>query len=458
MKKLVIILISILVTSALILGACSAAPSTPAPAPPSTTAAPAPPPATSAAPPPATTAAPPPPTTSAPAPPPPSTSQPPAATGPLIIGELGPRTGWGGVYGTDGMDLTLAYADYYNARGGINGRQIKIVQYDDESEPEKDMLYVKKLIENDNALVIGGPIFTGQAEAAIQAARNQGVPLIYELPFNEDPPETHVSGSNIFGIDTSGVRYIQATVGQLKKLGAKTLAILASADDSGQEDVGFITEVAKAAGLQVIMTERIDSNAIDATPQVTKIKNAKPDAIHLGGSGSFVGVVVKGIKLAGIEIPVAATPGVMAKETFVLIKGYEPKNFIITALRPHLAAFGIMPAESNYMKLSNRMWDIWKAKYGESRGNQTDTFLTWIAWNFDYMDLAVEAIKQAGPLPADVKAARKAINDALENKIKNFEQILGTRTLTPTDHIGLNTATQEIVLLTVQNGNVIQLK
>jgi ABC-type branched-subunit amino acid transport system substrate-binding protein len=99
------------------------------------------------------------------------------------------------------------------------------------------------------------------------------------------------------------------------------------------------------------------------------------------------------------------------------------------------------------------MWDVWSAKYGETRGAKADFLLGWAAWEFDAMNLAIEAIKQAWPLPDDLQAARDAINNALENKIVNFEQILGTRTITPTEHIGF-VSTESPIFLTVKDGKV----
>ena len=119
---------------------------------------------------------------------------------------------------------------------------------------------------------------------------------------------------------------------------------------------------------------------------------------------------------------------------------------------PHSAGFDVLPATHPIMQTADRMWEIWSWKYGETRGTKEEVVLTWIGLEIDIMDLIVEAIKQAGPLPSDLSKAREAINDALENKIKGFYQMAGERTMTPTDHVGLDVMGGDIPLVTIKDG------
>ena len=185
------------------------------------------------------------------------------STEPLRIGSIESRTGWGGVYLTDGADLKFAYADYVNARGGIDGRPIEIVEYDDESEAELGYLYASKLIEQDKVLAITGPVWTDICLATIEATRYSGCPHIYEGP-NTPPPEVYEPGSNIYATDLPSGRYFMATVKYLKeKLGAKTLAVLATTGETGEEDLGWIKDAAaELGGIEIVIEERIDPAAI----------------------------------------------------------------------------------------------------------------------------------------------------------------------------------------------------
>jgi len=163
--------------------------------------------------------------------------------------------------------------------------------------------------------------------------------------------------------------------------------------------------------------------------------------------------MMKGYQLLGLDMPVAGGTGFITPEASVLIAGFEPEILVLPALRPHIAGFGVLPPGHPLIELSDRMWDVWSEEYGESRGTKEDMLLSWIAWEMDVMDLVVEAIRQASPLPEDLQAAREAINYALENKIIGFEQRLGRRTITPTDHIGLR-VTEDVIFLTIKDGQI----
>jgi ABC-type branched-subunit amino acid transport system substrate-binding protein len=377
-----------------------------------------------------------------------------AGTNPLVIGSIGPRTGWGGVYAEDGMDFRLAYAKYINQRGGINGRLIKIVDYDNETKAETTYLYVKKLIEQDKVHVIIGPTFSANCLAAVQAAKYQGVPLIYETPM-EPPKEVFEQGSNIFSIDAPGSRYFYASIKLLhERFGVKKLAILATSDESGQEDLDWVKAAVKETpGMDIVIEQRIDPSAIDAMPQLTKIKGSYPDALQLAGSGTSIGPIVKGFAMLGMKVPVVGSTGYVSAETFNLIKGYEPEILIMPTMRPQSAGFGALPAGHPMIEISERMVDVWMAEHGEKRGTKQQILTGWMGWSIDMMDLIIEAVKQAEPFPDDIEAGRKALNHSLENNITDLEQMLGKRSMTPTNHIGLRT-TEDVIFLTVKKGKV----
>ncbi len=80
-----------------------------------------------------------------------------AAPGPneIRIGNTAPYTGPASAYGVIAKAIT-AYLDKTNAEGGINGRKINMITYDDGYEPTKTMAMTRKLVEEDNVLLALG--------------------------------------------------------------------------------------------------------------------------------------------------------------------------------------------------------------------------------------------------------------------------------------------------------------
>ena len=108
--------------------------------------------------------------------------QSPAAPGAneIRIGNTAPYTGPASAYGVIAKAIA-AYLEKTNAEGGINGRKISMITYDDGYEPTKTMAMTRKLVEEDNVLLTLGTIGTN-TNAAIQPYLNsKKVPQLFAL-------------------------------------------------------------------------------------------------------------------------------------------------------------------------------------------------------------------------------------------------------------------------------------
>src|SRR5437660_7803618 len=77
----------------------------------------------------------------------------------IKIGNTMPYSGPASAYGTIGKTIA-AYFNKVNAEGGINGRQINFISYDDGYSPPKTVEQVRKLVESDEVLLIFNPLGT----------------------------------------------------------------------------------------------------------------------------------------------------------------------------------------------------------------------------------------------------------------------------------------------------------
>ncbi|WP_235983361.1 ABC transporter substrate-binding protein [Bradyrhizobium australiense] len=98
----------------------------------------------------------------------------------IRIGNTAPYTGPASAYGVIAKVIS-AYLDKVNAEGGINGRKVNMITYDDAYDPNKTMEMTRKLVEDDQALFILGTIGTN-TNAAIQPYLNsKKVPQLFAL-------------------------------------------------------------------------------------------------------------------------------------------------------------------------------------------------------------------------------------------------------------------------------------
>jgi branched-chain amino acid transport system substrate-binding protein len=147
----------------------------------------------------------------------------------IRVGSTFPFSGPASALGNVGKAL-IAYAEFINDKGGVNGRKIKLIALDDAYSPSKSVEQTRKLVENEEAAFLFSPLGTASISANIKYANNKKVPHLFVL-----------SGANKF---TNHVEYPYTTTG------------LASYDTEGKVYAKFITEKMPGARIANPLSER----------------------------------------------------------------------------------------------------------------------------------------------------------------------------------------------------------
>lgn len=171
-----------------------------------------------------------------------------------------------------------------NDAGGItvNGEKytIKLVNYDDKGDANSTVSAVQRLIENDKASVIIGPITSTSTLAAMEITEKAKIPMI--TPIAASPAITSKGYKYIFrdkdtaSEQTEGVISYATQVLKLKKG-----AIMARNDDWGRSSVEEFKKRLESKGGQVVATEYHEPSDKDFSAQLSKIKAANPDFVYL---------------------------------------------------------------------------------------------------------------------------------------------------------------------------------
>jgi branched-chain amino acid transport system substrate-binding protein len=96
----------------------------------------------------------------------------------IRIGNTVPYSGPASAYGVIGK-TEAAYFDKINAEGGIKGRKIKFISYDDAYSPPKTVEQVRKLVESDEVLLVFSPLGTASNSAIQKYMNNKKVPQLF---------------------------------------------------------------------------------------------------------------------------------------------------------------------------------------------------------------------------------------------------------------------------------------
>jgi branched-chain amino acid transport system substrate-binding protein len=324
-----------------------------------------------------------------------------------------------------GMDIAV---DDINKAGGVNGRQLKIVLLDGESDPAKAVLHAKRFIEVDKVSVLTGFTATSSTMAAIQTIESGKVPLLASSPI---VAEGAAVKKWIFTVtprqkEASLPMMLDAMV----KRGAKKIAYLYIDNVFGQTGLKVIEEAAKAQNTSLAVVEKYAVGSTDLGPQVTHIKTAGADGLIITGNVPDTTMAIKNARELGFTAPIFADYAVVSPE-FIQLAGKYGEGIVSTSLKTLVAPE--LPANDPQKKVCVDFYDKYVKAYGP--------FSLYAGHSWDQIHMITDALKKIDPKldpskPDDVVKIREQVRDKLE-AVKGFVGQNGIFTLSPTDHNGL---------------------
>ena len=349
----------------------------------------------------------------------------------LKIGAVLSVTGPASFLGEPEKNTLLLLQDELNAKGGVEGRKLEFVIYDDESDVNKCVMAAKKLIEQDHVAVVLGPSISGNTLAISKFFAPAKIPLVSCAASEKIVKPVDPWVFNTPQLDRHAVGKILADA---KKKGYTKLAILTVSDGYGQSGRAVLEDLIPAKGMTLVADEVFGPKDTDMSAQLTKIKGAAPDAIICWGTNPGPAVVARNRAQLGITIPLYMSHGVASKK-FIELAGESAEGIILPAGR--LTAVAQVPDGNPQKALLTK----YVADYTKKYGNPPSTFG---GHAYDALMLVVEAVKTG-------KSAKpQDIRDNLE-KITNLPGTAGVYTMTPENHNGLNE--DAFIMVTIEKGD-----
>lgn len=312
-----------------------------------------------------------------------------------------------------------------NAKGGVNGAKVELFIYDTQGDATKAVQLATKLIRNDKVVAIIGPSTTGESLAVIPIAEKERIPLIscaagikitepvkkwvFKTPAND-----HVAGEKIFNYAS--------------RLGQKRIALMTVSDSYGASGREQLKSLAAKKGFIIVADEVFSPKDTDMTPQLTKIRAAKPDAIVCWGTNPGPAVVTRNIKQLGIKTPLYQSHGVASKKFIELAGAASAEGVTLPAGK--LAVYDILPKNDPQVKLL-REYDLAYRKRFKAEAS------TFGGYAYDGYRLVLEAIRTSGATPDKIRGGLE--------RIRKMVGVSGVFTLSPRDHNGLDLSAFEMV-------------
>jgi len=305
----------------------------------------------------------------------------------IKIGFNVPLTGFAAADGKSALNGAELAIEQANAAGGVNGKMLELVVYDDQASPKESVPIALKLIEKDKVSMAISGSYSGATRAAAGQFQEAKVPYISAYAIH---PDITRAGDYVFR--TSFVGEVQGRAGALligKDLGLKRVAVITLKNDFGKSLAAGFKEAAGKFGVEIVSEYEYSIKDRQFGPIVSKVKSDAPDAIYASGYFFTAGPLVSQLRAAGITVPIIGQ------------EGYDSQKFIDIA---GAASEGVLITTSLNRDSDEEETKSFIASFEKKSGQKVDMVA---ASAHTAVKVAVAALKAAGDM--DMAALRDAI-------------------------------------------------
>lgn len=306
-----------------------------------------------------------------------------------------------------------SYVNALNEQGGINGRKVEFIMYDDGYEPARTVANTRRLLDRDQVFALVGHLGTPTTMAVLPMVIKEKVPL---FPTSFSRSWSYPLKRYLFLVPTSYYHQnrllSEHIVGTLKK---DKVAVVYQNDDFGLEQYNGVRDGLNKHGLSAVAVETFPRGAVDVGPQVANLRKANPDVVVLGAEAVMGARLAQEMHKVGWKVQLLGTD-LLASDKYLELAGPAAEGTIVTRVYPPATAAA--PAVARYRELL-------KKSFPEAKPDLTSLH------GYTVMMVVAEGLKRAGR-----DLTREKFIEAMES-IKDFDTgIIGKMTFGAGDHQG----------------------
>jgi branched-chain amino acid transport system substrate-binding protein len=231
------------------------------------------------------------------------------------IAQTGPLGG-GGKAALLGLQM---WVDDVNAKGGLLGRKLQLIAYDDQSNPAVTPGIYTKLLDVDKVDLIVAPYGTNPTAPIMPLVKQRGLLLMGNFSFDVNANIKHDMWFNNAPWGSGAVAWGGTFLEAGKALGAKTIAFMAADAEFAQNLATGARAISKAMGLQTVYDQNYPPNTVDFSSMMRAVRNAKPDIVFIASYPSESAAIVRAVNEIGVGNSVKLIGGGMVGLQFTPI-------------------------------------------------------------------------------------------------------------------------------------------
>ncbi len=232
--------------------------------------------------------------------------QPPIRIG-ASMAQTGPLAGGG-----KSVQLSLEmWRDDVNAKGGLLGRKVELVMYDDQGNPANVPGIYSKLLDVDKVDLLISPYGTNLTAAIMPMIKQRDRLMIGNFSFDVNAKIQHDKYFHNGPWGSGAEAWAKAFLEPGKKVDAKTIAFLAADAEFSQSLVSGARDVAKKEGLKIVYDQKYPPSTVDFSSMIRAIRSAKPDLVFIASYPADSVAIVRSVNEIGVGDSVKLIGGAM---------------------------------------------------------------------------------------------------------------------------------------------------
>jgi len=221
------------------------------------------------------------------------------AAGPVKIGMSMPQTGSLGAGGQAALLALRIWVDDVNQKGGLLGRKVEFIVYDDQTNPANTPGIYTKLLDVDKVDLLIAPYGTVPTAPIMPLVKQRGLLLMGNFSFQVNHKVQHdMWFNNSPWNDASSWSDGFFRAGQ--RAGAKTVAILAADQEFAQNLANGARELAKKAGIKAVYDQNYPPSTTDFSSLIRAIRAAKPEMVFVMSYPNDSVAIVRAVNEIGV--------------------------------------------------------------------------------------------------------------------------------------------------------------
>ncbi len=351
----------------------------------------------------------------------------------IILGTSLALSGHASFLGTQTLYGALCYLNAVNDRGGIHGRKIRLISYDDGYDPPQCLANTQKLIAEDMVFALFCYVGTPTSAKIIPIIKEAKIPLVGIFSGAQILRKPFIR--YIINIRTSYYQEIAAVIMQLvQSMGIKKIAVFYQYDDYGFDGLAGTQIALERYGLEPVAAGSYQRGSLEIEAAFEKIMASKAEAVVMVGTAN---PCAKFIRLAALKdfYPIFHCVSFMGADQLANKLGKAGEGVIITQVVPSPAETLLLPAAAEYTRFLAHYYPDEKPNYVGFEG-------------YINARVVVEGLRRAGR-----DLSREGLIDAFEGIDNLSLGIANPLSFSSTDHQGL----KNIYFTQIHEGRIILL-